>query len=151
MGRYIAWDSVTNRYADAAKIAGASEIGSAYLLGAEYEIDARLASLYTTPFTPCPPVVQELCIDLTYYKMTMRQETSKSIKAYIDERLKAILDGSMALVNSGGAVLGTLTGVGPYYSSEGDHSSFGPDSPYNWRVSSEWMATAQDERGDITP
>lgn len=148
MGRYIQWDAVTNRYSDAAKIAGASDIGSAYLLGAEYEIDARLATLYSVPFTPCPPVVQDLCTDLTYYKMTMRQETSKSVKEYIDERIKAILGGSMSLVNSGGVLVGTIAGVGPYYSSEGDHSSFGPDAVPNWRVSSAWMETAQADRGD---
>lgn len=148
MGRYIDWSAVTNRYNDAAKIAGASEIGSAWLLAAENEVDGWLGALYTVPFTPCPPLVQDLCTDLTYYKMTMRQDTSKPIKTYIDERIKAILDGRMTLVNSGGGALGTLSGGGGYYSNEGDHSSFGPDSVDNWRVSSNWMETAQSDRGD---
>lgn len=147
MGRYIDWSAVVNRYPDAAKISGASEVGSAWLLASEHEIDARLGGMYTVPFTPVPPLVQDIVTDMTYWRMTLREESSKSIKEYIDERIKGLVDGSITLTTSGGAVIEASASAMPYYSSEGDHTSFGPDSEVNWTVSSNWIENVQDERG----
>lgn len=145
MGRYIAWTDITGRYPDAARKAGDTPMGSYWLLNAEYEVDGVLAPVYTVPFTPCPPIVQDLCIDLTYFKMMINQPAAEPVKKYYDERIKMILEGKMLLTTSGGVLSGSAGGVA-WSSEEGHHTSFGPDDPLNWQVSSQWMQDVDDER-----
>lgn len=144
MPRYVSWTDIAGRYPDAAKKAGDSAMGSYWLERAEYEVDAALASKYTVPFTPCPPVVQDLCIDLTYFKMMINQPGAEPVKKYYDERIKALQDGLMLLVSSGGvaAAQGTVS----WSSEEGHATSFGPDDPVDWVISSQWMQDVQDTR-----
>lgn len=143
MGRYIDWAYVTGRYGDFAKGPDATKAGSYFVNMAESEVDARLAPKYSVPFTPAPLLVQDLCIDLAYYKATIRQDSSKAIKEYIDERFKGLLDGTILLTNSGGVIdqTGNLA-----WASNSYHSSFGPDADVNWRVDSQWIQDAQDAR-----
>jgi phage gp36-like protein len=143
MGRYIEWADVTGRYIDTAKYTGGEGgVGSYWLALAESEIDAFVAPKYTVPFSPCPLPIKDLCIDLTYYKMSMRQESAKPLWEYIDYRLKAILNGTMTLTTSGSALAqGTA-----WSENSGYASSFGPDDPLNWRVSSDWMDAVEGSR-----
>lgn len=143
MGRYVAWTDIAGRYPDAVKKAGDSAMGSYWLERAEYEVDAFLAPRYTVPFTPAHPVVQDLCVDLTYYKMIVQQEGAERVWNYIKFRIDALIKGSMMLTTSGAALSqGTIA-----YSSEEDHpTSFGPDDPTNWVVSSQWASDVQDAR-----
>ena len=143
MGRYINWPDVTGRYPDAARKGGDVDVGSYWLDKAEYEIDAMLAPRYTVPFTPAHPVVQDLCIDLTYFKMNVQQEAVQPLKKYIDERVKAILNGTMLLTTSGAALAQSSTS---WSSEEGHHTSFGPDNPIEWQISSQWMQDVEDAR-----
>jgi phage gp36-like protein len=145
MGRYVAWTDIAGRYPDAVKRAGDSVMGSYWLDKAEYEIDAFLAPKYTVPFTPAHPVVQDLCMDLTYYKMIIQQgEKADGIWKYIDFRIKAILNGTMLLTTSG-TVIASQSGVS-WSEAEGHHTSFGPDDPVEWAISSQWMQDVEDER-----
>lgn len=139
MGRYIDWAMVTGRYQDAAKLAGDGPMGSYWLSGAEYEVDGFLASRYTVPFTPAPPIVQDLCIDLTYYKMTIQQKNSEKLWKYIEKRIEMIINGTLVIGTSGPA------GVA-WSSAEGHHTSFGPDDPINWRISSSWAQDVEEAR-----
>lgn len=134
---YATWDMVAGRYPDAAKIYGADGVGSYWLDHAAAEIDARLALRYTVPFTPTPLLIQDLCVDLTYWKMTMRQKSSEALGAYIENRLDALATGSMSLVMSG-AVLPSIADM-PYSNTEQFGSSFGVDDPLNWSVDSNYM------------
>ena len=143
MGRYINWDDVTGRYQDAAKLAGDTPMGSYWLERAEHEIDARLAPRYTVPFTPAHPVVQDLCVDLTYFKMIIQQEAAKPVKEYLDERIKGLLNGTILLTTSGAAL---TQGAVAWSQAEGHHTSFGPDGETAWEVSSQWVQDVEDER-----
>lgn len=143
MGRYINWDDVTGRYIDAAKKAGDGAMGSYWLTGAEDEIDGYLAAKYTVPFSPAPGVVKELCIDLTYYKMTMQQPEAEPIWNYIDYRIKAIINGTIVLTTSGTAL---PQGTSAWSEGEGHHTSFGPDSPLDWHISSAWQDAVETQR-----
>ena len=143
MGRYVAWTDIAGRYPDAAKKAGDSALGSYWLEKAEYEVDAFLASKYTVPFTPAHAVIQDLCMDLTYYKLMIQQEGSDRVWKYIDYRIKALLNGTMLLTTSGAAL---AQGTVSWSSEEGHHTSFGPDDPVNWDISSQWIQDVEDER-----
>lgn len=143
-GRYINWNEVAGRYPDAAKKAGDGSMGSYWLGTAEDEIDGYLlASRYTVPFTPAPGPVRDLCIDLTYYKMIIQQEGADKVWAYIDYRIKSILNGTLVLTSSGAAL---PQGTASWSQAAGHHTAFGPDSVLNWQPSSAWMEQVQSER-----
>jgi hypothetical protein len=145
MGRYIDWEEIAGRYPDVARIAGATGTGSYWLGYAESEVDARLAVRFTTPFSPAPDVVRDLCIDLTYYKMTMRQKNSEVIREDIEARFEALVNGTMALPTSYTVVADTL--MWSEESQSGYHTAFGPDDPLNWIPSSAHMLDTEYERG----
>lgn len=146
MGRYITWADVTGRYTDFAKGPDASVAEASFVPQAEAEVDARLAVKYTVPFSPAPYLVKDLCVDLAYYKATIRQESSKLIGDYIASRFKALIDGTMVLTNSAGVVGAT----GNYaWASNSYHSSFGLDSEVNWAVDSQAVYDIRDARGQI--
>lgn len=143
MGRYIDWADVTGRYSDFAKGPDASQANASFVPQAEAEVDARLAVKYTVPFSPAPYLVQDLCIDLAYYKATIRQKGSEQIKKYIDARFESILNGSMVLTNSDGVISGT----GNYaWASNSYHSAFGMDDEVRWRVDDEQISDTEDLR-----
>ena len=143
MGRYIDWADVTGRYSDFAKGPDASQANASFVPQAEAEVDARLAVKYTVPFSPAPYLVQDLCIDLAYYKATIRQKGSEQIKKYIDARFETIMNGSMVLTNSAGVISGT----GNYaWASNSYHSAFGMDDEVNWRVDDEQISDIEGQR-----
>lgn len=150
MGRYINWADVTGRYGDFAKGPDATQAAASFIPQAEAEVDGRLAVKYTVPFSPAPNapyLVQDLCIDLAYYKATIRQETSKAIGDSLESRFKAIIDGTLLLTTSSGTLVseqGATAWVSNSY-----HSSFGPDSEVNWRVDSNWINDAMNARGQL--
>lgn len=146
MGRYILWTDVTNRYVDWAKGPDSTIGEAAFIPHAEAEVDARLAVKYSVPFSPAPYLVKDLSVDLAYYKATIRQESSKLLKDYIDARFKAIIDGTLLLTNSAGVVAGT---GGFAWASNSYHSSFGMDDETLWRVDSQQTYDLQSARGQI--
>ena len=146
MGRYIDWVDVTNKYKDWPKAADATLAAASFIPQAEAEVDGRLAVKYSVPFSPVPYIVQDLCCDVAYYKATIRQEGSEIVKKYIDERSKAIIDGTLVLTTSAGAL--TPTG-NTAWASNSYHSSFGMDSEINWHVSTVAVQDIQDARGQL--
>lgn len=146
MGRYIVWTDVTNRYADFAKGPDSTTGEAAFIPQAEAEVDARLAPKYTVPFSPAPYLIKDLCVDLAYYKATIKQESSKLIKEYLDARFKAIIDGTLLLTTSAGVVAGT---GGFAWASNSYHSSFGLDSEVLWQVDTRQTGDLQSARGQL--
>lgn len=146
MSRYIDWASITNRYPDAARIAGANDIGSSFIAGAEAEVDARLAVRYTIPFSPAPPLVQSIATDLAYCKMTIRQPETKPLLEQTEKLLDALVAGTLLLVDENG---GVVQSGGPTrtLSTNSYRSAFGPDDPLNWSPSQSADEDAQTVRG----
>lgn len=144
MSRYIDWQAVVNRYADAAKgSGGAEEMKLSFIDDAEDEVDSRLANRYTVPFTPVPGVITGLCIDLTYYKMNIRQKGIDVLKTYIDQRFTDLTDGTMTLTVSGTAI-GAADRA--WSTTQDFGSAFGVDATERWQVSSTWQQDFDDRR-----
>lgn len=141
MGRYIDWTLVANRYPDAAKITGAEVVNSAWLFGAEAEIDARLAPRYTVPFSPAPDLVKDLCADLLYAKMTSRQEGSKIIYDRVLATIKEIIAGTLTIPGALPSAEGIISTASNSY-----RSAFGVDDPVNWSRSQSQIDDTQRER-----
>lgn len=146
--RYIDWDDVTRRYSDVARTIDATELQAAYVDDAEAEVDARLAVRYTVPLantpTLTPSLVRGLCVDLTYFKVMLGKKDMEALKTYIDARFKALIDGDMTLVGSGGVPVEDsplVWGQTSRYS-----TAFGPDDPVCYDVSSQWTGDVQTDR-----
>jgi len=145
MSRYIDWEDVVGRYPDAAKIGGADTVNSSFIVGAEAEVDARLAGRYTVPFSSTPPLVKDLCIDLVYCKMTSRQDSSdKLYQRYLD-LIKEVMSGTVVLVSdTGTAVTNVRTALA--FSTNSYRSAFGPDDAEEWSPSDSALTDASLER-----
>jgi len=148
MSRYIQWVDVVGRYPAAAQIAGNTNVGSYWLPGAESEVDARLAGRYAVPFSTAPALVQDLCIDLTYCKMTAGQASSTEIYERYLERVTEIVAGTMLLTGADGTIIPSRSVSNPSlaWSSNSYRSSFGPDAPENWSPSLSAEIDAESER-----
>lgn len=146
MGRYINWNDVANSYPDWAKAASANSVGNLWIPRAEDEVDARLAPKYSVPFTPVPGLVRDLAIDLAYYKLVFASDKGKALWDSLKERFESILDGSMLLTTSAGA-LGT--GERAWSTHQNYPTHFGVDNDVNWEVSSAWATDNQEARGQI--
>lgn len=147
MGRYIDWPHVTGRYGNiTGSTLGAGNVGSYWLTQAEAEVDGRLAPRYTVPFTgTIPELVKDLCIDLTYYKMTIRQKESEALGKYLDKRFADIIAGTIVIPEAdttGAASSGNEAWVANSY-----YSRFGNDDPVNWQVDPDQIDAEQDARG----
>lgn len=146
MGRYINWADVTARYVDFAKGFDATNADAAIVPHAEAEVDGRLAAKYTVPFTPAPYLVKDLCVDLAYYKATIKMESSKAILDSLEARFKAINDGTLVLTTSDGLVA-SATGGG--WAANSYHSSTGMDSEVLWQVDTQSIQDLQTRRGQL--
>lgn len=152
MGRYIEWDDVTARYRNVAKEFDSPSAFAGFIDGAEAEVDARLADKYAVPFSASslgvPALVRDLAVDLTYYRMAWRSDEAEKILSRLQSIFDAVNNGSMKLVTSSGVYPTTDdSDAVAWASSQGYHSSFGPDDPVNWSPSSSWMQYAEDQRG----
>lgn len=141
MGRYIDWQHLTNRYPDAAKMAGAETVHSGWLFGVEAEVDARLSIRYTVPFSPAPDLVKDLCVDLLYARMTARQEGSEVIYERVMGLFKEIIAGTIVLPG-----VDPVGGNGRTFASNSYRTAFGTDDPANWSRSAAELTDQAFER-----
>ena len=150
MGRYINWSDVTNRYKEAVQFGGETEVGSAFIYGAEAYIDGKLAVKYAVPFantpTLAPPLIRDLATDLAYYRMTMRQESSKALGEDLAQRFKDLLAGTLVVVTGSGSLIASNSDM-PWSTTQNYHSAFGNDTPENWVPSSSQVVDERTERG----
>ena len=151
MGRYIDWADVSNRYPNFADFDGASGVNSAYVIYAEAEIDGRLATRYTTPFSTNNLTVRDLCVDLTYIKCgRLRTEDAKTLKEDLDARIARLIDGSeVMMVETGSGTTESVqrTGDTVWSNTQDYQPTFNLDSPLDWQTDSAQLAAIEDARG----
>lgn len=146
MGRYIDWSDVIDKYPAAATRGGASEIGSAYIGYLEAEIDGKLSSHFTTPFSSNNVTVKDICTDMAYsrignFKIKDREEFKKAI----DSRIEGLKNGSESMITIDGTVLSSS--LGTVYSTTKDyHPVFGMGSTESFVVDSSQIQAEEDAR-----
>jgi phage gp36-like protein len=113
-------------------------------------MDGKLASKYTVPFsntpTLAPPLIRDLATDLTYYRMTMRQDASKTLGEDLAQRFKDLLAGTLSVVTTSGDLVTSNSDM-PWSTTQGYHSAFSSDIPENWVPSSQQVYDERTERG----
>lgn len=147
MPRYVDWSDVVRRYRKVAAEHAEADANLAFVEPAEDEVDARLASRYAVPFIPgslnAPGLVRDLAIDLAYYKMIWQTEAGDKLIKQLNERFDKISKGEILLTTSVGIVdMASATA----WTDKNYRTSFGPDDPLNWSVSSAWQGDAASER-----
>jgi hypothetical protein len=62
---------------------------------AEHELNSRLSTHYSVPFSAAHPTVKDLCIDLSYLRTLRNRDTKQAgvLKKYIDERIENLKTG----------------------------------------------------------
>jgi len=129
MGDYADWDDVAARYPKVSTKVDAIEMQDSYIAGAEGIMNAYLAKQFTTPITGEPPLLEDICVDLTYCKIAFNQDKGIPVlKSSAMQLLKDIVAGEILLTDAAGAVVAAAGGVA--WSSEGTynktHSDLGP-------------------------
>lgn len=97
-----------------------SQIVTAFAEPAEAEINARIAKLYTVPVAGTTPLLQAIADDISVYRILSRRVfTQDQLKDSVwpdrfkesMETLSGVAKGEIILVDSAGAVIGTLSNV----------------------------------------
>lgn len=145
MSRYIEWTDVVDRYKDAGTYGDEDTIDKGYIVPAEAEVDGRLARMYSVPFvnTPAAPdIVRDLCIDLTYIKLTQGKMKTEELQKSLAARFADILSGKLEV-----SVNGTLVDRAAITVSDAPAgTAFGFDDPTNWDVPEDWETLSRDRR-----
>lgn len=141
----MTWQNLADKYPTGGKWGNSDELARSYIPQAESELNGYLAQNYTVPFSPVPPLINDLCVDLVYYKLAIVKEPkqAEAIKKYFDARIAELQAGTLTLVSSGT----TLESQANWASISADHHSvFGPDSPTNWQPDTDGLQDAEDAR-----
>lgn len=132
MARYATAQQVIDRYNeldDVSSGGGFDTISSHYLPFAEAEIDSRLGSVFTTPFSSNNLTVVDLTIDTVYVKAAnLKFEEREVIQKSIDARIQRLCDGKDQLLvqTDSGDIINVGAGSSVAWSNtKGYHATFG--------------------------
>jgi len=90
-----------------------SLVNSFCIAMAEAELNSRLATAYTVPFTTAYPVIKDLTFDLCYAKMMMSQNVEEYQKFYdnVIERINRLVNGDDLIYTDDGSTISPETGA----------------------------------------
>ncbi len=148
---YVDYEDVIARYS-VLKTWGKSEseVTSDLIYYAEMELNGRLASHFSVPFSDSHPTVKDLTIDLCYYKALIIKDPEKAEKIHdaIIGRIDAIKEGKEYIYTGSGTVI--PSGAGQEIWSPGMdfhpvHSMLDAESPFT-QIDSALIEDLEDER-----
>jgi hypothetical protein len=123
MGRYIDWGDVVDRHPMLSNVGDATKMEATHIAPAENEVDARLAGVFTTPFSVNNATAKDLSIQLVYLRAGyLKDENWTIFKDYIDERFERLLSGAEAMLTSSGDTLSVSDTTEAYHT----HSGYKP-------------------------
>lgn len=153
MGRYIDSEKVIVRYGELDDVSSGglfSTLDSHYIVYAEAELDSRLASAFTVPFSSNNLTAQDLSIDLTYLKAaSLTQQEAEMLTERIDFKIDQLLKGRskmLTITDSGTAEVGDSRDAVAWSDTKDYHPVFGIGSILDFAVDSSRIEDEQDER-----
>lgn len=147
MGRYATYSGdVTARYPRCLTDSRAAALcESAYLLPAEFELDARLAPKFTVPFSNNNMTARDLTIDMTMLRTGIYKDRDEELRASVESRIKALLDGTMVMITTSGEVAG-YPGGGVFSTTQNYHPTFGMGDIVDMKPDDDRVADEDDAR-----
>lgn len=152
MPNYLSWAAVLARYAEFDKLPNVSStsVQDAMMDMAEAELNSRLASRYTAPFSSNNMTAISIGVDVLYVQnqLTRQPEKAKALMGSVDSRIAALLDGSASMIDSTGTVL-DVSGTVVWSSSENYPPTFGMSPIEESVVSSAQIYDERSLRGEV--
>jgi hypothetical protein len=102
------------------------EVNSSFIYFAEKEVDGWFAGVFTVPFSPVPPQIKDITINLTYANALWYKDAESAIalKDEILARVKRIKEGDELLTTDSGQLLARNPGQEIWSSNEDYHTTF---------------------------
>jgi len=150
LGRYITYDDLVDRYRQLANDSkdGSTEVGSAYIVYAENELDGMLASTYTVPFSSNNLTAKDLSIDLAYLRIgRFKDKGRKELKADVMERINMLKSGEMGMLTDAGEVLTSGGQVTAWSNTKDYHPVFGMGDTIHFDADSQQVIDEENDRG----
>lgn len=146
---YFSWEDLIGKYTSLAKDFDSTKINSLWAPLTCADVDGLIGQKYSVPFTPTPLFVKNLAIDMCYWQITYKEQDQSILKAYIDQRVAGVLNGTITLTDpTNGAALTPATSQ-VFMTTSGTGTSFGMDNPINFAVDSAWRQGFQNDRGQF--
>lgn len=104
---YITYANVLERYPMLKTWAANSPMLNNDITYAEYEINSRLATHFSTPFSGAHPTVKDICIDLVYYRSLKIKDPDQAAKVQemIMGRINGIKNGDEYIYTDSGTTI----------------------------------------------
>lgn len=149
---YITFEDLVARYPIIeTKYKKSSEVNSHIIYWAEHELNSRLATHFTVPFSAAHPTVKDLAIDLSYYRtlLTLDPDKAEKFKKAVIGRVDGIKAGDEYIYTDSGTVIATEGANDEIWSSTMDysptHSMLDAESEYT-HISSDRLYDEENER-----
>lgn len=147
MGKYIDWGDVVDRHPVMSNVGDAIKMESTHILPAENEVDARLAPVFTVPFSSNNATAADLAIQLVYLRAGfLKEDNWTNYKSYIDERFDRLLDGSEAMLTSSGDVISSQDATVAYHTHAGYKPVFDLTDTIDQEVDPDLVDAEDDKR-----
>ena len=127
------------------------EVSSDLIYYAEMELNGRLASHFSVPFSASHPTIKDLAIDLTYYNAlkTRIPKSAKEIHNVVIGRIDDIKGGKEYIYTGSGTTIAPSAQTAQIWSNLEDyhpvHTMLGAENAFT-RVSSGLLEALEDER-----
>lgn len=152
MPNYIDYNELIARYPLVKKWDDRADIVTSHLIYyAEHQLDALLATHFSTPFSAAHPTVKDLTLDLCKYRILLDQDPTKakSIWDIIMDQIEMLKNGDMGIMTGSGTEIFESSEAAEIWSNTGDyhqtHSMLGDDSAYTV-VDSSMLEDLESER-----
>lgn len=149
MGRYCTVSEVKTRFRRVEDVTSYPDaVDSAYIVFAENELDGRLASYFTVPFSSNNLTAKDLSVDMTYAKIIQYDDPEKyeAIMGHVDKVIGDLILGDTHMVVDDGTLLYSSNIDDAWSNTEDYHSAFGMGDFLDFAVSSEQIDDEREAR-----
>lgn len=137
------WSEVVAVYPELGtlKQAAGTEGQVAMIARAEAYVHGRMASNFTTPFSSNNYTAKDLVFDALYVQNVLSRQPikGKTMTTFLDDKIKALLGGSMQMVDINGTLCHMATGDPVWSSTQNYHPTFGMGNEIVFAVSSDML------------
>ena len=104
---YITFNEVIERYPMLKTWVGNSPMLNNEIAYAEYELNGRLATHFSVPFSGAHYTIKDICIDLVYYRTLMIKDPAKAkeIKDAVIGRIEGLKSGTELIYTGSGTTI----------------------------------------------